>query len=160
VGRLTSDARARAEQDIRAAMDRLLRGEIPPGGRCDIKTLAVAAGVTRTGFYPKAGRPGPYQHLAGEFGRRLAALTGAGSSPDPRDAQITRLKDSADALTRRLAGKDTLIAELTSFRCQAISQLAALHDEIQRLRDRIACITGQDPLALTVQHPRKEETRS
>ena len=156
MGRLTSDARTRAEQDIRAAIDRLLRGEVPPGGRCDIKTLAVTAGVTRTGFYPKDGRPGPYQHLADEFHRRLATLTG--TSPDPRDAQITRLKDGNDTLTRRLAGKDTLIAELTSFRQQAISQLAAQHDEIQRLRDHIARTTGQHPPALTILNPRKEDT--
>jgi hypothetical protein len=159
MGRLTSDARTRAEQDIRAAMDRLLHGDIPPGGRCDIKTLAAAAGVTRTGFYPKDGRPGPYQHLAGEFHRRLAAISGTGS-PDPRDAQITRLKDSNNSLSRRLAGKDTLIAELTSFRCQALSRLAAQHDEIQRLRDHIARTTGHpQPPALAILHTRKEDTR-
>jgi hypothetical protein len=157
MGRLTSDARARAEQDIRAAMDRLLRGEIPPGGRCDIKTLATAAGVTRTGFYPKDGKPGPYQHLADEFHRRLAALTG--TSPDPRDAQISRLKDGSDTLSRRLAGKDTLIAELTRFRQQATSRLAAQHDEIQRLRDHIARTSGQHHPALAILHPRKEDTR-
>jgi hypothetical protein len=28
------------ENRIRTAMDRLLRGEIPPGGKCDVKTLA------------------------------------------------------------------------------------------------------------------------
>lgn len=157
MGRLTSQARARAEQDIRAAMDRLLRGEIPPGGRCDLKTLAAAAGVTRTGFYPKDGRPGPYQHLAEEFHRRLAAL-GTGS-PDPRDAQINRLKDGNDTLSRRLAEKDTLITELTGFRQHAISRLAAQHDEIQRLRDHIARTTGQHRPALTVLHTRKEDTR-
>jgi len=107
-------------------MDRLLRGEIPPGGRCDIKTLAAMAGVARTGFYPKDGRPGPYQHLADEFHRRLAALRDTDGSPDPRDAQITRLKDSNDTLGRRLAGKDSLIAELTSFRQHALSRLGLL----------------------------------
>ncbi|WP_225812181.1 hypothetical protein [Streptomyces spinosus] len=45
----------RKEEAIRAAMDRLLRGELPPGGRCNLKTLAAEAGVTRTGFYPKKG---------------------------------------------------------------------------------------------------------
>jgi hypothetical protein len=158
MARLTSDARTRAEQDIRAAMNRLLSGDIPPGGRCDIKTLAAAAGVTRTGFYPKDGRPGPYQHLADEFHRRLAAS--GSSSPDPRDAQITRLKDSNDSLSRRLAGKDTLIAELTGFRCQALSRLAAQHDEIQRLRDHLTRTTGhQQPPALAILHTRKEDTR-
>jgi hypothetical protein len=46
MGRLTCDARSRAEQNIRAAMDRLLRGDIPPGGRCDITTLAAQAGFS------------------------------------------------------------------------------------------------------------------
>jgi hypothetical protein len=159
VGRLTSAARARAEQDIQAAIDRLLRGEIPPGGRCDIKTLAAAAGVTRTGFYPKDGKPGPYQHLADEFHHRLAALRGTGSSPDPRDAQIRRLKDSNDTLTRRLAEKDTQLAELTSFQRQALSQLTAQHDEIQQLRDHIADTTGQHPPALTFLPIHKQDNR-
>jgi hypothetical protein len=75
--RLTEQDKARNEQAIRAAMDRLLRGDLPPGGRCDLKTLATEAGVTRTGFYPKnnrdgTARPGPYQHLAEEFERRFA----------------------------------------------------------------------------------------
>jgi hypothetical protein len=34
-------------------MDRLLGGDIPAGGRCDIKTLASEAGVDRTAFYGK-----------------------------------------------------------------------------------------------------------
>jgi hypothetical protein len=38
--RITADQRAANEDRIRAAIDRLLRGEIPPGGRCDVKTLA------------------------------------------------------------------------------------------------------------------------
>jgi hypothetical protein len=80
------------EASIRAAMDRLLRGEIPPGGKCDIKTLAAAAGVTRTGFYPKGDRRGPYQHLAEELELRLSGCHAAGNIPDPRDAQIARLK--------------------------------------------------------------------
>jgi hypothetical protein len=60
VGRISDSDRARNEDAIRAAMDRLLRGELPPGGKCDLKTLAVESGVTRTGFYPKKngdGRP-------------------------------------------------------------------------------------------------------
>jgi hypothetical protein len=38
--RISAAQRAENETRIRAAMDRLLRGEIPPGGKCDIKTLA------------------------------------------------------------------------------------------------------------------------
>ncbi|WP_433920745.1 hypothetical protein [Streptomyces canus] len=72
MGRLSDTARAHNEEAIRAAMDRLLRGEVPPGGRCDLKTLAAEAGVSRTGFYSKKDRDGtvrdgPYQHLAQEF---------------------------------------------------------------------------------------------
>lgn len=82
MARLSQEQRHHNEAAIRAAMDRLLRGEIPPGGGCDIRTLAVA-GVTRTGFYAKGDRPGPHQHLTEEFERRLAALQQAGQIPDP-----------------------------------------------------------------------------
>jgi hypothetical protein len=49
--RISAAQRTENENPIRAAMDRLLRGEIPPGGRCDIKTLASEAAVDRTAFY-------------------------------------------------------------------------------------------------------------
>jgi hypothetical protein len=49
--RITAAQRTENENRIRAAMDRLLRGEIPPGCRCDIKTLAIEASVDRTAFY-------------------------------------------------------------------------------------------------------------
>ncbi len=40
-----SAARRRQNEDsIRAAIDRLLRGQIPAGGGCDVKTLAQEAG--------------------------------------------------------------------------------------------------------------------
>jgi hypothetical protein len=40
-----SEAQRRQTEDrIRAAADRLLRGQIPPGGGCDIQTLAIEAG--------------------------------------------------------------------------------------------------------------------
>lgn len=45
--RITAAHRIANENRIRAVMDRLLRGEIPPGGRCDVKTLATEAGVDR-----------------------------------------------------------------------------------------------------------------
>ena len=54
--RITAAQRTENENRIRAAMDRLLRGEIPPGGNCDIKTLAREAGEsTAPGFTA----PGP-----------------------------------------------------------------------------------------------------
>ncbi len=41
--RISTAQRAENENRIRTAMDRLLRGEIPPGGKCDVKTLAHEA---------------------------------------------------------------------------------------------------------------------
>ena len=128
--RITADQRAANEDRIRAAIDRLLRGDIPPGGRCDIKTLAREAGVDRTAFYGDR----PYAHLREEFERRLRMLGQAGEQPDPRDAQITRLKDEATRLKERLAQSATTISDLTDFRTQALARLAAQHDEITRLR--------------------------
>jgi hypothetical protein len=94
---LTAEQRHRNEASIRAAMDRLFGGNLPPHGGCDLKTLAREARVPRTGFYSRTDtrgnqRPGPYQHLADEFQRRLAALRETGTIPDPRELQITKLK--------------------------------------------------------------------
>jgi hypothetical protein len=44
--RLTPQQRALNEKRIRAAASRLLSGDIPPGGRCDVKTLARLALLT------------------------------------------------------------------------------------------------------------------
>lgn len=118
--RITADQRAANENHIRAAIDRLLRGDIPPGGRCDIKTLAREAGVDRTAFYGSR----PYAHLREEFERRLGALGQAGERPDPRDAQITRLKHEIARLKERLAQSAATISELTDFRAQALARLA------------------------------------
>jgi predicted RNase H-like nuclease (RuvC/YqgF family) len=52
----------------------------------------------------------------------------------PRDAQIARLKAENSKLKRRLTECDTTIQELTDFKTLAISQLAAPHQELQRLR--------------------------
>ncbi|MFF8433594.1 hypothetical protein [Streptomyces bacillaris] len=140
MGRISDTDRSRNEEAIRAAMDRLLRGDLPPGGRCDLKTLAAEAGVTRTGFYPKKGRDGsvregPYQHLGDEFVRRLAALRDAGEMPDSRDAQIERLKARNAELKDRVAARDTVIEELTAFKKLVLSRLAAQQEEITRLRN-------------------------
>ena len=130
--RITAAQRTENENRIRAAMDRLLRGEIPPGGQCDIKTLAREAGVDRTAFYGNR----PYAHLRAEFERRLRTLQQAGEQPDPRDAQITRLKDEISRLKERLAQSDRHDQQLTDFRTQALARLAAQHDEIARLRQQ------------------------
>lgn len=129
--RITAAQRVENENRIRAAMDRLLRGEIPPGGNCDIKTLALAAGVDRTAFYGNR----PYTHLRAEFEHRLKQVQQHnGESPDPKTAQIERLKSDVDKLKTRLEQANSTIEELADFRAQALARLAAQHDEIQRLR--------------------------
>ncbi|WP_433678748.1 hypothetical protein [Nocardia sp. CA-119907] len=128
--RITAAQRIQNENRIRAAMDRLLRGEIPPGGGCDIKTLALAAGVDRTAFYGSR----PYAHLRTEFEHRLAQLQQAGEVLDPKVAQIERLKTEIEKLKKSLAQANSTIQELTDTRNQALSRIAAQHEEIQRLR--------------------------
>ncbi|OIJ94478.1 hypothetical protein BIV25_23090 [Streptomyces sp. MUSC 14] len=129
--RISAAQRTENENCIRAAMDRLLRGEIPPGGKCDIKTLAREAGVDRTAFYGTR----PYAHLRVEFERRLNAMHEAGEIPDPREAQIARLKVENAKLRERLAKSEQTVDELTDFRSQALARLAAQHEEIVRLRE-------------------------
>lgn len=128
--RLSADQRRQNETRIRAAIDRLLRGQIPANGKCDIKTLAREAGIDRTAFYGDR----PYTHLREEFETRLAALAATGELPDPRDAQIARLRNEVATLKERLAHRDQTITEHGAFRAAALSQLAAQHEEIVRLR--------------------------
>ncbi|MEU0107605.1 hypothetical protein ABZ313_19860 [Streptomyces sp. NPDC006251] len=154
MGRITDTERARNEAAIRSAMDRLLRGELPAGGRCDLKTLAAEAGVTRTGFYPKRDRDGtvrdgPYQHLGEEFVRRLRALQEAGTVPDPRDAQIQRLKAQNAELKTRLDARDKAIEDLSAFKRLALSRIAAQHDEIMHLRTSQSAPEAPAPARLT-----------
>jgi hypothetical protein len=151
--RITEEARSQNEAAIRAAMDRLLRGEIPPGGTCDLKTLAREAGVPRTSFYPSKSRDGstrygPYQHLATEFERRYKTLQAAGDVLYHREAQIDRLKAENEALRGRVRSRDAAIEELTEFKTLAISRLAAQHVEIERLRQALA--DGSNVRALPV----------
>lgn len=143
--RISDQDRTRNEEAIRAAIDRLLRGELPPGGKCDLKTLAAEAGVTRTRFYPKGDRPGPYQHLAEEFERRLATLREAGEIPDPREAQIGRLKEQVEHQRGRNAALEAQVAELVAFKQLAVSRLAAQHEEVLRLR-QVAAADNVTPL--------------
>ena len=128
--RITTAQRIHNENRIRAAIDRLLRGEIPPGGNCDIKTLALEAGVDRTAFYGNR----PYAHLRTEFEHRLQQLQQAGETPDPRVAQIERLKAEVDKLKTNIALANSTIQDLTDFRSRALNQLTAQHDEIIQLR--------------------------
>ncbi|MFJ9777830.1 hypothetical protein ACIRVF_42430 [Kitasatospora sp. NPDC101157] len=136
--RITAAQRTENENRIRAAMDRLLRGEIPPGGKCDIKTLAHEAAVDRTAFYGTR----PYAHLRTEFERRLQILQEAGQIPDPREAQIERLKAEIATLKERLARAEGVNGELSDFRAQALARLAAQYEEILYLRRSEAAITG------------------
>jgi hypothetical protein len=138
--RITAAQRIQNENRVRAAMDRLLRGEIPPGGNCDIKTLALEAGVDRTAFYGTR----PYAHLRTEFEYRLQQMQQAGETPDPKAAQIERLKAEVDRLKTNLAQANLTIQDLADFRIQALAQIAAQHDEILRLRaadDAAAIVT-------------------
>ena len=129
--RITAAQRIQNENRIRAAMDRLLRGEIPPGGNCDIKTLASQAGVDRTAFYGNR----PYVHLRAEFEDRLHQLQQHNrESPDPKTAQIERLEAGIDKLNALLDQANSTIEELTDFRTRALARLAAQHDDILRLR--------------------------
>ena len=128
--RISASQRLQNQARIRAAIDRLLAGDIPPGGKCDTKTLAREAAVDRAAFYGTR----PYAHLREEFEARLQALQQAGHILDRRDAQIARLKDEVTTLRQRLADHDTAITTLNGFRDQALARLAAQHDEISRLR--------------------------
>ena len=136
--RLSRQQLADNEAKIRTAMTRLLNGDIPSGGKCDIKTLAAAAGVDRTAFYGTR----PYAHLRAEFEQQLGQLLDAGERPDPRDAQVTRLKDQIARLKERLARSDSTISELADFRSKALARLAAQHDEITRLRQEVRLAAG------------------
>jgi len=136
--RISATQRQANEQRIRTIMDRMLRGELPSGGKCDVKTLAREAGVDRTAFYGTR----PYASLRVEFEQRLQALQQTRAGPDPRETQITRLKHEVAVLQERLAQADRTIAELTDLRGQALARLAAQHDEITRLRES-ATIAGR-----------------
>jgi hypothetical protein len=136
--RLSRQQLAGNEAKIRAAMTRLLNGDIPPAGKCDVKTLASTAGVDRTAFYGSR----PYAYLRAEFEQRLKELLDAGERPDPRDAQAARLKDEIARLKGRLSESDTTISELTGFRSRALARLAAQHNEITRLRREVRLAAG------------------
>jgi hypothetical protein len=145
--RTTAEQRRQAEQRIRAAADALLRGDIPPDGKCDVTTLARQAGVSRAALYRT------YPHLKEEFEKRLAALRAYGDAPDPRDAQIARLRAVGDELRRKLADRDAVIRGLEQFRELALSRLAAQHDEIARLRRQATAAMGGNVRSITPRIP-------
>jgi hypothetical protein len=128
--RISNQQRQQSEARIRAAMDRLLRGEIPAGGSCDISTLAKEAGVDRTAFYGTR----PYAHLRREFETRLDRIREAGDPIGPSEGQISRLKEENTKLKARLAQANSELGDLSEFRTTALARLAAQHEEITRLR--------------------------
>ena len=130
--RISERQRRQTEDRIRAAADRLLGGQLPAGGRCDVQTLAQDAGVSRAALYST------YRHLKDEFERRREQLRNAGQISDPREAQIDRLQTQIAQLTKRVADRDQQITELKAFRIEAVSRLAAQHDELLRLRQQTA----------------------
>lgn len=141
--RTTAEQRRQAEQRIRAAADVLLRGDIPPDGKCDVTTLARQAGVSRAALYRT------YPHLKEQFEKRLAALRAGGDAPDPRAAQITRLKAARDGLREKLVSRDAAIRDLEQFKKLALSRLAAQHDEITRLRRQAITVGTGNVRSLT-----------
>ncbi|MEU6091021.1 hypothetical protein ABZ865_30455 [Streptomyces sp. NPDC047085] len=74
---LSHQQRDQIERRIRAAVDRLLAGQIPPGGACDVKTLAREAGVSRASLYRTWG------HLKDEFENRPGSRLGSGPAARP-----------------------------------------------------------------------------
>ncbi|WP_410585410.1 hypothetical protein [Amycolatopsis sp. lyj-108] len=132
MGRLDQQTRTQKEATIRAAMDRLLRGELPPGGKCDVKTLATASGITRAALYST------YLHLKEEFEHRRDTLRDTGVIADPRERQIERLKEQVTSLKKRVGAQEQQNADLISFQIQAVSRLTAQHEEIIRLRAALA----------------------
>ncbi|MFD8342315.1 hypothetical protein ACFV2C_08490 [[Kitasatospora] papulosa] len=136
---LSAKQRDQAERRIRAAIDRLLIGQIPPGGACDVKTLAREAGISRAALYRTWG------HLQDEFEKRRAAAWSAGEQSDPREARIARLRDLNQKLTSKLARTHPEFNQLKERHQLALSVLAAKDDELQRLRRQRSTCSGTSP---------------
>lgn len=120
-----------AEARIRAAIQQLLAGPIPDNLKCDIKSLCVLAGIPRATFYRT------YPHLKAEFDQQRNAAQQTGQQPDPRLARIQRLKAELETLRQRLNTKNAELASLKQLQSKALSQIAAQHNEITTLRQRL-----------------------
>ncbi|MCX5527507.1 hypothetical protein OG342_32420 [Streptomyces bobili] len=116
-------------------MEQLLGGDIPEGLRCDIKSLSTLSGVSRATLYRT------YPHLKQEFEQRLGRLRKARGEPDPRIAQIDRLKEEVAQLRRRVSQMNQELAVREEFRATALSRLAAQHEEIISLRRQLQDVT-------------------
>ncbi|MEU9305216.1 hypothetical protein [Streptomyces sp. NPDC048269] len=73
--------------------------------------------------------------------RRLENLHQAGAIPDPKAAQIERLKKTNAALKERLDRHEAELAELKAFKQLALSRITAQHLEIERLREQATADT-------------------
>ncbi|MFG2631438.1 hypothetical protein [Streptomyces sp. NPDC048473] len=135
---LSPEQRDQIERRIRAAIDRLLAGQIPAGGACDVKTLAREAGISRAALYRTWG------HLKDEFEQRRSAAQAAGQQPDPREARIARLREQNQRLTHKLARTHAEFNQLKERHQLALSVLAAKDDEVQRLRRQLSTISPTD----------------
>ncbi|MFF8996010.1 hypothetical protein ACF09H_40025 [Streptomyces sp. NPDC014983] len=133
---MTHERQTEAEIRIRAAMRQLLAGPVPNGLKCDVKSLCTLAGVPRATLYRA------YPHLKAEFDRQRAAAQEVGQQPDPRLAQIERLKAEVATLRERLSRKNVELDVLKEFRAMALSRLAAQHDEITELRRELGSVTS------------------
>jgi len=134
------------EGRIRAAMAQLLSGDVPEGLKCDVKSLCKLSGVPRATLYRS------YPHIKDKFERERSDVRTAGLQPDPRSAQIERLKTEIIDLHKRMGrGNAELaeLAELRTFRCAALSRLTAQHDELTSLRRELATATTKNIRGLT-----------
>ncbi|KOU33758.1 hypothetical protein [Streptomyces sp. WM6378] len=129
---LSHQQRHQIERRIRAAIDRLLSGQIPLGGACDAKTLALEAGISRASLYRT------WTHLKDEFEQRRAAARAAGQQPDPKEARIARLRELNQRLTGKLARTTTEFTLLKEGHRLLLSVLAAKDDELERLRRELS----------------------
>jgi chromosome segregation ATPase len=83
---------------------------------------------------PRATLYRTYPHLKAEFERQRGAAQASGRQPDPRLAQIERLKAETTELRERLGRRDAELRALKTFQAEALSRLAAQHDQITTLR--------------------------
>ncbi|WP_225812182.1 hypothetical protein [Streptomyces spinosus] len=73
--------------------------------------------------------------------------------PDPRDAEIERLKAKNTELEDRVAERDKNLEELAAFKKLALSRLAAQHDDIMHLRSPQQITQLPPPVALAAVPP-------
>lgn len=136
------------EGRLRAAMAQLLGGDIPEGLKCDVKSLCALSEVPRATLYRS------YPHLKAEFERERCDSHTAGHHPDPRVAQIERLKTEIIDLHKRLDRGNTELSELRAFRAAALSRLTAQHDEVTSLRRELATAVTTNVRGLTSRQQR------